>query len=182
MANRIWVRPSQAVVFTPTHAMGRDVKEKRIYAVFRASVLIKAANAMLECIGGAAVALARDDKLAEYLARLAQRYLVEGTHGFVASHVISWAQSVSLQTQHFIALYLLSHGLIKLVVVIGLLREKRWAYPFALVTFAAFIVYQLYRYTYTHGVGLLLLTAFDLFLITLVWHEYRLIRRDLPTH
>ena len=158
------------------------MKERRIYQVFRASVLAKGTIAVLECIGGAAIALARDDKIAEYIARLAQRYLVEGTHGFVASHLISWAQSVSLETQHFIAFYLFSHGIIKMVVVIGLLRERRWAYPLALVTFAAFIVYQLYRYTFTHGTGLLLLTAFDLFLITLVWHEYQLIRRHLPTH
>jgi uncharacterized membrane protein len=162
--------------------MGRGVKEKRIYLVFRASVLVKGTFAVLECIGGTAVALARDDKIAEMIARLAQRYLVEGAHGFVARHVISWAQSVSLETQHFIAFYLLSHGIIKLVVVIGLLRERRWSYPVALVSLMAFIVYQLYRYSYTHGIGLLLLTAFDLFLITLIWHEYRLIRHHLPTH
>jgi len=161
---------------------GRGVKERRIHQVFRASVLIKGANAVLECIGGAAFALARSDNVAASIAIFAQRYLVEGVHGFAASHAISWVHGVSPSTQHFIAFYLLSHGIIKLVVVIGLLRERRWAYPLALITIAAFIVYQLYHYSYTHGTGLLLLTAFDLFLIWLVWHEYQLVRRNLPTH
>jgi uncharacterized membrane protein len=161
--------------------MGRSVQEKNIHAVFKASVLIKGVNALLECIGGIAVALARADEVAAWVARMAQTYLVEGTHGFVASHVIDWAQSVSIQTQHFIAFYLLSHGLIKLVIVVGLFKEQRWSYPLALVAFTGFIVYQLYRYSYTHGVGLLVLTAFDLFLIALVWHEYKLIRHNLPT-
>jgi len=161
--------------------MGRGVQEKRIHAVFQASVLIKGGNALLEIVGGTAVAFARADKVAAWAARMAQTYLAEGTHGFVARHVIDWAESVSLQTQHFIAFYLLSHGLIKLVIVIGLWREKRWSYPLALVAFTSFVVYQLYRYSYTHAFGLLLLTAFDLFLIALVWHEYRLIRHNLPT-
>jgi uncharacterized membrane protein len=161
--------------------MCRGVQEKRIHVVFRASVLIKGAIALLECIGGTAVAFARADDVAAWVAQMAQRHLVEGAHGFAARHVIDWAQNVSLQTQHFIALYLLSHGLIKLIIVIGLLREKRWSYPVALAAFTGFVVYQLYRYSFTHAVGLLLLTALDLFVIMLVWHEYRLIRHHLPT-
>ena len=161
--------------------MCRGVQEKSIHTVFKASVLIKGVNALLEIIGGIAVALARADEVAAWVARMAQSYLVDGTHGYVARHVIDWAQSVSIQTQHFIAFYLLSHGFIKLVIVVGLFKEQRWAYPVSLVAFTGFIFYQLYRYSYTHGIGLLVLTAFDLFLITLVWHEYKLIRHHLPT-
>ena len=170
------------MAFAPAHAMGRGVREIRIYQLFRASVLVKGTVAVLECLGGAAVALARDDKVAEMIARWSERFLVEGTHGFLARHIIGWAQNISLETQHFIALYLLSHGIIKLVVVIGLLREKRWSYPVSLTALVIFIVYQLYRYSYTHGIGLLLLSAFDLLLIALIWHEYKLIRHGQPTH
>jgi uncharacterized membrane protein len=48
--------------------------------------------------------------------------------------------------------------------------------------FGAFIAYQLYRYSYTHEIALILLTVFDLFVIALAWHEYRLLRKHLPTH
>jgi uncharacterized membrane protein len=44
-----------------------------------------------------------------------------------------------------------------------------------------FIVYQLYRFSYTHGIGLIALTAFDIFVMCLIWHEYGLVRRHLPT-
>ena len=40
-----------------------------------------------------------------------------------------------------------------------------------------FIVYQLYRFSYTHGFGLIVLTIFDVFVMGLIWHEYRLVRR-----
>ena len=88
----------------------------------------------------------------------------------------------SVAEHNFYAVYLLSHGLIKAVLVIGLLREKLWAYPASFAVFGAFIAYQLYRYSFTHDIGLILLSIFDLFVIYLAVHEYRLLRKHLPTH
>jgi uncharacterized membrane protein len=70
----------------------------------------------------------------------------------------------------------LSHGLIKIFLVVGLLKEMLWSYPASLVVLAAFIVYQVYRYSYTGSVGLIVLTVFDLIVMILVWHEWRLLR------
>ena len=63
-----------------------------------------------------------------------------------------------------------------------LLKEKLWAYPASFAVFSAFIGYQLYRYTWTHDFSLILLSIFDLFVIGLAVHEYRLLRKHLPTH
>jgi hypothetical protein len=68
------------------------------------------------------------------------------------------------------------------VLVTGLLREKLWAYPASFAVFGAFIAYQLYRYSFTHDVALIFLSIFDLFVIGLAVHEYRLLRKHLPTH
>jgi uncharacterized membrane protein len=76
-------------------------------------------------------------------------------------------------TQTFGAVYLLSHGVAKLVMVGGLWRHRRWAYPFALVFLIGFVVYQLYRMTFDFSVGLALLTVFDVFVIWLVWRDYQ---------
>ena len=64
--------------------------------------------------------------------------------------------------------------------MIGLLRNKLWAYPVSLAVLGLFIIYQLYRFSYSHGVGLLVLTGFDGVVMGLVWHEYRLIRHHVP--
>jgi uncharacterized membrane protein len=71
---------------------------------------------------------------------------------------------------------------VKSVLVVGLLREKLWAFPASIAVFGAFILYQLYRYSYTHDLGLIALSIFDLFVIGLAVHEYRLLRKHLPTH
>ena len=60
--------------------------------------------------------------------------------------------------------------------VAALLRNKLWAYPASLVVLGLFIVYQLYRFSDTHGAGLIILTAFDVVVMGLIWHEYRLVR------
>ena len=95
--------------------------------------------------------------------------------------MLAWAQSFSVQTQHFYAFYLLSHGIVKLALVVGLLMGRLWAYPASLAVMTLFIAYQLYRFTFTHSPGLIVLTVFDLVVIALIWHEYRLIRHHLPT-
>jgi Predicted membrane protein (DUF2127) len=54
--------------------------------------------------------------------------------------------------------------------------RRLWYYPVAIIVFALFIAYQLYRYTFSHSVWLLLITALDIIVIALTWHEYRFMR------
>ena len=42
--------------------------------------------------------------------------------------------------------------------------------------FGLFIVYQLYRLSLTHSLWLLVITAVDVLVIGLTWHEYRYLR------
>jgi uncharacterized membrane protein len=60
--------------------------------------------------------------------------------------------------------------------------NELWAYPLAIGVFSAFSVYQVYRFTHTHSITLLLLTVFDLLIVYLTWEEYRVekSRRSAP--
>jgi uncharacterized membrane protein len=73
----------------------------------------------------------------------------------------------------FGAAYLLSHGLVKIVLVAALLRNKLWAYPWMIVFLIAFIAYQVYRMTFAPSIGLVALTIFDAFVAWLTYREYR---------
>ena len=156
------------------------MQEKRIHEVFQASVLLKGVFAAIECLSGLALAVASPAGIRSLVDRLAEARLIEGRGEFIAGHLLAWTQTFSVQSQHFYAFYLLSHGAVKLAVVVGLLMGRLWAYPASLVVLTLFVAYQLYRYSYTHSLGLIALTLFDLVVIALIWHEYRLIRRHLP--
>lgn len=156
------------------------MQERRIHAIFEVSVLLKGAHAIIECVGGVLLAFTNTTAIVALVGRITQNELIEDRGDFIASSLFHWAQSFSVQTQHFYAFYLLSHGVVKLGLVTGLLRRKLWAYPASLVVMSLFIAYQLYRYSFTHGIGLIFLTLFDLVVMVLIWHEYRLLRRHLP--
>src|SRR5438270_14053273 len=156
------------------------MQERRIHQIFEVSVLLKGAHAAIEAIGGLALAFTNNARIRGLVIQATQSELIEDRRDFVANHLVTWAQGFSIETQHFYAWYLLSHGVVKLALVVGLLMRKLWAYPTTMVVLGVFIIYQLYRYTGTHGIGLLLLTALDVLVVTLIWHEYRLMRLHLP--
>ncbi len=142
--------------------------ERRIHQVFVVSVTLKGLHALIEIAGGLTLSLFSSDSISKALNEIDRGGWLE--RHFPASE------------QQFFAIYLLSHGLIKAVLVAGLLKEKLWAYPASMAVFGAFIAYQLYRYSWTHDLALIALSVFDLFVIYLAVHEYRLLRKHLPTH
>jgi uncharacterized membrane protein len=158
------------------------MREKTIHRIFDVSVALKGFHALIEILGGLALYLVSTETIVGVINRYSQDEFLEDPHDFVATHLLKFAEGFSVEKHDFYAFYLLSHGFVKLVVVAGLLREKLWAYPASFVVFGAFIAYQLYRYSYTHDVSLILLSIFDLFVIALAVHEYRLVKHHLPTH
>jgi uncharacterized membrane protein len=73
----------------------------------------------------------------------------------------------------FPAAYLLLHGIVKVVLVVALLRNKLRAYPWMIAFLVAFIGYQLYRIALYITLGLTALTIFDAIIVWLAWREYR---------
>lgn len=155
------------------------MNEHRIHQIFQISVLLKGAHAVIECVGGLGLALVNTNSIVALVNAMTQEELVEDPGDFVATHLFSMAQDFSVNSKQFYAFYLLSHGIVKLGLVIGLLKNQLWSYPASLVVLGLFIVYQLYRYLYAQSVGLILLTVLDLVVMGLIWHEYRLVRRHL---
>jgi uncharacterized membrane protein len=157
-----------------------NVSERRVHQIFQMSVLLKGAHALIECLGGIALALVHTSSIANFVDMITHNELIEDPNDFVATHFLVIAHNFSVQTQHFYAFYLLSHGLVKVALVIGLLKEKLFAYPASLIVLSLFVLYQIYRFSYTHGPGLVILTLFDIVVMGLIWHEYGLMRRHLP--
>jgi uncharacterized membrane protein len=158
------------------------MQEKRIHQVFVVSVAAKGIHALIEIAGGLALYLISTATIVRTINGWSYDELIEDKHDWVANHLLDFARHFSVAEHHFYAFYLLSHGLIKSVLVIGLLRERLWAYPASFAVFGGFIAYQLYRYSFTHDLGLIGLSVFDAFVIYLAVHEYRLLRKHLPTH
>jgi len=161
----------------------RFFDEKTIHVFFEVSLFIKAAFAFFEIVGGILIYAVPQWLILDLVATLTQTELAEDPRDPLANYFVIAAHHLSVETRHFAAFYLASHGAIKLWLIAGLLRERLWYYPTALIVFGLFIVYQLYRYTFTYSPFLLFITGVDIVVILLTWHEYRYLRhhRSMPT-
>lgn len=147
--------------------------ERRIHQAFLVSLAIKAADAILEIAAAVALAVLDAAALQNTVLRLASKHLLHHPDDRVFAWVVRAAESFSIEVKTFAVLYLASHGIIKLILVVGLWRNQAWAYPVSLIAFSGFIAYQIYRFTFTHSPFLVVLTVFDIVVIALVWHEWR---------
>jgi uncharacterized membrane protein len=148
---------------------------------FWAALILKALNAAGEIAGGILIALLPPGSIPRIIRRLTHAELVEDPHDFIANTLLHWSSRFSLSAQHFGVIYLLSHGVIKLVLVILLWRRKLWAYPLTVVLLALFVAYQVYMYIITPSAVLIYLTLLDLAVIFLTLNEYRSMKKNTKT-
>jgi uncharacterized membrane protein len=153
------------------------LSERNLYLAFQASLILKALFALVETVGGLLAYFVNQESVLDFAQAITQAELAEDPRDIVANYLLHQAEHLSVSAQHFAALYLLSHGIIKLVLIGGLLRRKLSFYPTAIIVFILFVLYQLYLYGFTHSVSLLLITALDVVVVGLTWHEYRYLRR-----
>lgn len=144
--------------------------------LFRLSVALKGLNALLEIVVGIALWLVNPSFILRWALLLTQDEMAEDPRDLFANSLRHAAAHLSLGGQHFMAIYLLSHGAVKLFAVVALLKNKLWGYPLAILVFGGFIIYQIYRFTFTHNLGLIALTLFDFLVIWLIYLEYRAVK------
>ncbi len=146
---------------------------------FRISLYLKGLDGLLEIAGGVLLLLIKPEQINHFAHWFTQGELSEDPHDFIAHHILKTAHELTGASLIFGAVYLLSHGLVKIILVVEVMRNHLWAYLGLIGVTALFVIYQVYRLTVRFSVSLLLLTFFDLLIIYLTQKEYR---RHLSTH
>jgi uncharacterized membrane protein len=141
---------------------------------FRISLYLKGLDGLLETLGGILLLVIKPAQINHFAHWLTQGELSENSHDFIADHILKTAHNLTGASLIFGAVYLLSHGLVKIYLVFEVLRDHLWAYLALITVTALFVVYQVYRIVaIKFSVSLLLLTLFDLLIIYLTQNEYR---------
>ena len=156
--------------------LGLRPREDTIRWFFDISLWLKGIFAFSEIVAGVAAFFVSKDVLVTLTVWVTRDEFAEDPHDALAHYLLRTVENLSITSTTFAGIYLLAHGAVKLWLIVGLLRKRLWYYPVAIVVFALFIVYQLYRYTDTHSVWLLFLTLLDIVVILLTWHEWRYLR------
>jgi uncharacterized membrane protein len=134
-------------------------------------MLAKAVDGALQSGAGLALLLLSPAALNAVILFLVRAELREDPRQLLAHGFLRAGQGV-MRVQIFAGLLLVSHGLIKLVLVAAVARHRRWAYPVAVVVFGGFAVYQSYRIAVRPSAFLWVVTILDVVVIALIAHEY----------
>lgn len=143
---------------------------------FNIGILLKGINGALEIIGGILLVFLNPAKLNRVVALLTQNELSEDPRDIFANYMINLSHQFSANTQYFWIFYLVSHGVIKLILIFLLWKRKLWAYPLTIASLILFVIYQIYRYTIYHSTWLIFLTILDMLIILLTYFEYKRIK------
>lgn len=148
---------------------------------YEIGIILKATGGLVECIVGISLLFITPLQVQHLVAYVTRAELLEDPHDLVARHLSDWSMHLGHNATLFGAIYLLSHGVVKIGIVVALLLKKNWAYPAAIVVFSGFAIYQIYATVEKTSIGYALLTVYDLIIIYLIWLEYKKARTKNAT-
>ncbi len=152
-------------------------REKWYRWLFRLGIFFKGFDGLLETAGGTLFLIVGSATIKWSLLNLAQRHMLQSPDDWIAESLRHAYSHFSTNSKLFASVYLLGHGLLKMFLAVSLLREHLWAFPTAMVILGGFIGYQSYHLTTRFSWLLLSLTALDVVIFGLIWHEMRSLKR-----
>ena len=105
--------------------MDQAQEEEVVYEFFFWSILAKGAISLAELLGGLALLSIPSTTILALTLALLNYIPVASLQNILIQEVATYTSG----TVTFVTFYLLSRGLIKVVLIWGLLKDKQWAYP-----------------------------------------------------
>ena len=151
-------------------------EEHVVHEFFLASVILKGLISLAEVLAGIAILIIPPQTIISVTLSLLNYLPIASVQAKLIQEVSVYTSSTAL----FIALYLLSRGLVKVALVWGLLKRKISAYPLSLLVLFLLVLYQCYELIVA-PFSLIIsgVTLFDLVVMYFVYREWRIIERHL---
>lgn len=153
--------------------MSRFRAQDPLDRIFEIGIILKGLDGALEAVGGLLLLAVTPATIDRVMVRLTQHELSEDPRDFIARHLLRYSHGLTGSAVTFAAVYLLAHGIVKIVLVAALLRNQAWAYPWMIGFLLIFIGYQVYRLALSPTFWLTALTIFDALIVWLTWREWR---------
>src|SRR5512146_2194178 len=151
----------------------RAEREEDIKWFFNLALLLKAVNGGLEILVGFLVFVTPPSLVLTMVEFITGGELSQDPNDPIASALASAAQSFAVHTHYFLTLYLVLHGVVKILLVIGIFAGKKIAYPLFMLALAIFGAYETYRGFARSETLLQVFAVFDFSLLLLTAYEYR---------
>ena len=153
--------------------MERVLSKRNIHMGFHIGLILKGIYDFGEILSGILLIFLTPDKMSKLISFISAGELREDPNDLIMRYLISFSKTFSINMQLTASFYLLSHGLVKLLIIIFLWKKKLWAYPVSCVIFFIFVVIQMLSFIQTHSIAMLFLTMIDMIMIVLTILEYK---------
>ncbi len=140
---------------------------------FRLGLLLKAVNGGLEVVVALLVLYVPPSVVLSLAEFVTQGEVTQDPDDLITTSLTTISKTGAVAAHHLFALYLILHGGVKILLVLGILAGKRIAYPLFMAALVLFGSYEAYRGIRFHDAVILVVSALDLLLLVLTVHDYR---------
>lgn len=145
-----------------------------IHYGFLAGMGIKALDGALELMAGIVLLFVSVPQIDKWVIHITSSELSEDPQDFFAQMLRHGAAHFSVEAKRLATIYLLIEGVVKLLLVLGLVRGLRWSYPVGLGLLGLFCIYQGLRLVQVFSPVLAVLAFINLAVMVLIAVEWRL--------
>jgi uncharacterized membrane protein len=141
--------------------------------LFRASMWWRIFYGFLRLILGVSFLRIIGTPLSDFIYTLLSHEITGRAGDFVLEHMYTLFEIHDFTVTYFIAGYFIFWGTVDIILSLCLLHHIRQAFPITMGLIGLFIVYSMYRFTFTHSLVLLGVIAIDIVILYLIYGEYR---------
>ena len=156
--------------------LARQKDQSFVHRAFWLSLFLKGLDGALQLLGGVVVILFEPGTLGRAYRWLTRFLMGKSSHNAEADFIREAASSFHISVEVLVCIYLLTHGIIKVLLVYGLLRERLWVFPAAFAGFGFFLALEIYRISQHFYWAILILMCIDIFVIIMVFLEYKKVK------
>ena len=143
------------------------------HLAFLAVIAVKGLDGLVESLAGLAVAILGTQGIYDLIFQLTAPELDVHPESRTVHLLRHGATTLTHASSRFVVVWLLVHGVLKVVLAAELFREKSWVFPVAAAILTGFVLFMTYKMVIHYSPWLLALALFDLLTAALVLNEWR---------
>jgi uncharacterized membrane protein len=140
---------------------------------FVTAVVIKGFDGLVESAAGLAVAILGTEDIHHLVIQVTAPELDIHPESETVHLLRHGASALEHAPSRFVIVWLLVHGILKVVLAVELLRGRSWIFPVAAAVVSSFVAYMTYKLVGHYSPWLLAFALFDLVTVVLVLNEWR---------
>ena len=150
--------------------MAKKHLSKTTDLLFKIGMIVKGIDSVFEVIGG--IILTMPTKLARYILVFSQHEAFRH-HTVLAGKLDRLAENVTMHPSIGQAVYLMVHGLAKVILILAITRNKRWGYTGFIGVLSLFTAIEMVRAISAHEVVTGVFGLFDMFVVAIIYKEFK---------